>query len=501
MGLEDTNVIRTWLETNFKQALAEGDQAVVEFRAQVTAMGPEVENVLRGIEGTTATVSAPVGESLETTGVKIAKVAGEGEAEAGKAGFAKLAGNVLKAERVMSGLAGGTGFARMGPMLESITGAMGMAGGVGKAGGGLIMAFEVLIPKVEALMEKMTGLEEAAKKATAALKAQEEQAQKTKDAVDKMLGKPTEEQETTAKEITALMSGEKGKEILAGIEQSLRGTGAADVSQAQWDEIRKKLPLSPMGFYEEGPMNAALEEQKRRNAMQAAGNIFEALPTSPETQDMVRRMPGVPAEFRTRLAQQTPEARAEAKRQSDAALVISAEAEATYKRREAAQKETAGIDMEMNAAFRDKMGKHFDKQLESTMRSDEEFNKKLERDPIRTEHVAETAKRQAEAKAARDARENTPEAQLRRAEQADRAAIIRQARAVDQANQQAGGEGVSPEFLQNIVSRAVRNRNLGATIAQAVNMALDQHDAEIARQFATTMAPNNARTFQFRGGN
>ncbi len=51
MGLEDENVIRTYLETNFAEALAKGDDAVEEFRNRVATMGPEVVEILNKIAG------------------------------------------------------------------------------------------------------------------------------------------------------------------------------------------------------------------------------------------------------------------------------------------------------------------------------------------------------------------------------------------------------------------------------------------------------------------
>ena len=49
-------------------------------------------------------------EVMAKTKDKAEDLAGKGEGEGGKGGFAGIAANVMKAEKVMSGLAGGSGF-------------------------------------------------------------------------------------------------------------------------------------------------------------------------------------------------------------------------------------------------------------------------------------------------------------------------------------------------------------------------------------------------------
>ena len=97
------------------------------------------------------------------------EAAGSGSGEAGKGGFAGLAANVMKAEKVMSGLASGSGFGAWAECWNRSQ-ALGLAGGTGMAAGGLIFAFEAMIPKIEAFINKMDGAAEAAKKAAEALK-------------------------------------------------------------------------------------------------------------------------------------------------------------------------------------------------------------------------------------------------------------------------------------------------------------------------------------------
>jgi len=152
MATQDEDVIRTWLETNYAEALKKGDDAVVEFRAQVAAMGPEVVAVLQGIEGTTATVSASVGESLATMSVKLEEATGQGEGESGQGGFKGMASGVMKAEKAIHSLASGSGLGRLGSMLEGVLGPMGVPG-LGMALGALAYELEPLIPKIRQFVD------------------------------------------------------------------------------------------------------------------------------------------------------------------------------------------------------------------------------------------------------------------------------------------------------------------------------------------------------------
>src|SRR5208282_6088267 len=127
-------------------------------------------------------------------------VAGKGDDESGTGGFRAVASNALKAEKVLAGLAGGAGFARMGPLLESITAALGLAGGTGLAAGGLIFAFESVIPKVEAFIEKMDGAAEATKRAAEELKKYQAEAAKEQ-------AQPDKERAETGKGIADLLAG------------------------------------------------------------------------------------------------------------------------------------------------------------------------------------------------------------------------------------------------------------------------------------------------------
>jgi hypothetical protein len=89
-------------------------------------------------------------EIVERNAVALKEAAGAGS---DVAGFSGLAANMMKAEKVGMAIGTGHGLARMGPMLESITASLGLGGGVGMAAGGLLFAFEGIIPKIKEFVE------------------------------------------------------------------------------------------------------------------------------------------------------------------------------------------------------------------------------------------------------------------------------------------------------------------------------------------------------------
>jgi hypothetical protein len=110
------------------------------------------------VEGTEAAREAEaeferLAQVTRDNAVALKELAGA-EAEGG-GGFGGLASNMMKAEKVAMAIGTGSGLGRIGPMLESITGALGLGGGVGMAAGGLIFALEAILPKLEAFGEKM----------------------------------------------------------------------------------------------------------------------------------------------------------------------------------------------------------------------------------------------------------------------------------------------------------------------------------------------------------
>jgi hypothetical protein len=92
--------------------------------------------------------------------------------EASTISFDKLGGQVFKAERAVQALASGTGLGRLGPMLESVTMAIGGPAGLGMALGAAAFALEGMLPKLEAWIDKWEKGEktvDAVKEAMAAI--------------------------------------------------------------------------------------------------------------------------------------------------------------------------------------------------------------------------------------------------------------------------------------------------------------------------------------------
>jgi hypothetical protein len=509
MATQDEDVIRTWLETNFAEALKKGDDAVVEFRAQVAAMGPEVVAVLQGIEGTTATVSASVGESLATMGVKLEEATGTGEGESGTGGFAGLAANVMKAEKVLSGLAGGSGFGRMGGMLESITGALGLAGGAGMAAGGLIFAFKVLVPKVQAFIDKMDGAAEATKRATEALKEHEAQVKKNQEAVDKLMEAPTDEEEATTKAINALLKTPEGKRARGGIFASLAESGAG----AMTDTERSKLFYSeqgPLGRFSQAndpqgeAFRIAVREQELKNLNAMTDAMLLGLRTNPEDQQRVGAMAAARPDlfggeaFGAGLARTTPEARAAASARAFEAEEVSQEAEETRERRQQSKREAdKATDFAEDWArqITEAGNRQTDKALESTMRSDEAFNKQLEADRRRADTKAEHDRREADRNAARTARENTPEAMNRRRASEDANTVMAEEQRQNEYRRQQGATpfeaGELEQVKHKVMTAMPEARARGMNLAELVNWAMAMQANEIEEGMARGMGRQN----------
>jgi hypothetical protein len=237
----------------------------------------------------------PMQTDLQATSQELLAVGGAAEMAAGigkgegEGGFAGLAGNVLKAEKIMTGLVSGSGFGRMGPMLESITGALGLAGGVGMAGGGLIFAFEALLPKIEAFIEKMTGAAEASEHAAAALKAHNEQVERQQKNFEKLAGQPTKEEAAGEKDIESLLGEGRAPQIRQGIMAGLTEQGFG-LFGPQQDFIKKmqsgQLPQTPENLRRA----AELLTQQQQAVQEEANHWIEQLPRNQRVQEAVSGM-------------------------------------------------------------------------------------------------------------------------------------------------------------------------------------------------------------------
>lgn len=332
--------------------------------------------------------------------------------EEGGTGLKGIAGGALKAEKAISSLASGHGLGRIGGMLESIMGPMGLPG-VGLAIGAIVYELEPAIPKIKAFFDAW-----------------------------EMGVKPLDDVTAAIERLNRAQGETREKRALARIDSQIAKLEDKEDEQG-WlapDEKNKLFKL--------------------RDASQAAHREME------ESAERDRKSDAEAKLVKKNLADQArqDERNAEDRQNADAKAAHN-QLDARRKRVEHAQRvEDEGIIEQANEADR------------------------AEKDAARQ---AETARRQDQARAARQARENTLEALQRGAIAADRTAIMGQVGAVDQQNQALGGQAATPEFTQQIISGAMRNRSMGATIAQAVQMALDQYDEKNAAEFARGMERQN----------
>ena len=466
------------------------DDAVIELRKQIA----DLEEVIRKQAEALAAGQLPLEVFLrgnQAARTVIGQLEGSIESLIGSdegGGFKGVASNVIKAEKVISGLVSGSGFGRMGPMLESITGALGLAGGAGMAAGGLIFAFEALIPKIVTFIDKIDGAGAAAKRAAEQIAAAHEQ-------MAKFITQPTEEEETGAKAVKGLLAGRGGVQVAQGIEQALRQQGVGLMAPGE-------RAISEAFVGPEATAEAERKQQDKAVAIQREAIMRDLMagrtPAISEVSGMAGQFPGLfPAGTEQHFRQALPENIEAARRQAQQAEVQSAQAEEEYGRREAAKKEGLDIQQEFDKARRDKQTKEaadrerIDADAEAGRAADERKAEQARRH-------AETLRRQTDAKAARDARENTPEAVEHRAhaaEQNEEMGMARQVQAVRANQGDFLASQMGPQELEQVVAQVGRNRmmnsSLGFTLAQQVNYYMGQLEAKMVADFARGMGQQN----------
>jgi hypothetical protein len=440
------------------------------------------------------TVIGQLEGALDSITPKLEEVAGQGDGEAGKGGLKGMAGAAIKAEKAIGMLVGtGGGLGRLPGMLEGVAGALGLASGAGLAAGGLILAFESIIPKVETFIAKMDGAAEATKRAAEALKLYQAEVKKEEEA-------PTEDEEKAAAVVKEVIKGKGAQELRQGIEQSLIQGGiglTAEQRAGQYlnPETGQMTKFSPEEMVEFG--------QRSREAAQArAGQLMlELRKGAPGAIAAIGGMSHVSEELRTRLAQATPEAIEAAKKQSDKAIADSEWADTTYAKQVAATKESAGIDTEFDKALKDKR-KHAATDYDAAMKLAADIKVELD---TKAEHEAKAARTKAEhdAKAARTeadrkARESTPEAVEHRALAAERNEEMGMAKQVQAARAGMGdvmAAQMGPGELQQVVAQVGKNRlmnsSLGFTLAQQVDYYMSQLEAKMVEDFTRGMGQHD----------
>jgi hypothetical protein len=500
------------VDTTTQQAveILKSDSTVVEDLKQKIAELTAQQNMLRdsfvaglipSAHGFKETFDA-LGDSIADKQGILERATGEGEGESGKGGLKGIAGAAVKAEKAIGMLASGGGLGRLPNMLEGVAGALGLASGAGLAAGGLILAFESIIPKIEKFIEKISGAGEAAKRTA-------EKVKEAQDQMAKFMAEGTEEEEEGAKAVKPLLAHGGGKRISQGVEQVLRQRLAPDERLfLEQYESAKAAGIEQAPYIEE--QAKALQDKLTGQR----GTIMEALmagktPAISEVSGMASQFPGLfPTGTEQRFRQALPENIEAAKKQAQKAEADSAWADTTHAKREAARKENLAIQDEFDKALVDRR-KHQDKQFESTMRSDEAFAKKTDKDLDKDEREAtrqareaerdaERAARKAKTEAARRARESTPEAIEHRALAAQRNEEMGMAQQVQSARAGMGdtmAAQMGPAELQQVVAQVGKNRlmnsSLGFTLAQQVDYYMGQLEAKMVADFTRGMGQHD----------
>ncbi|MGO8949903.1 MAG: hypothetical protein ACLQUY_20055 [Ktedonobacterales bacterium] len=151
---EDTKEVDAALK-QANEVLREGSTVVADLKQKIAELTSE-QDALRDsfISGLVPSASRfkeqfdALGDSIRDKQGILERATGEGEGEGGKGGFAGLAGGVMKAEKAIHSLASGSGLGRLGGMLESVLGPLGVPG-LGMALGALAYELEPLIPKIK----------------------------------------------------------------------------------------------------------------------------------------------------------------------------------------------------------------------------------------------------------------------------------------------------------------------------------------------------------------
>ena len=213
----------TAAETEKKRIDEEAEAALKKVTAALDEETAAAQRLEAATAAATAATKAEVRAEAFRTVARAAEMAtGTGEGEEGQGGLAGLAAGMMKVERAGLALASGHGLARAGGLMESLALAAGGPAGLGLALGGIAMTIEVVLPKLQALRDTMIGITDSTRAATTALKEHEEQARKNAEAIAKMAGKPTAEQEAIRKSIVDMTSGAAAGQVQYGITQGWR---------------------------------------------------------------------------------------------------------------------------------------------------------------------------------------------------------------------------------------------------------------------------------------
>lgn len=424
------------------------------------------------------------GEVAET----LERLAGTGES----GGFAGLTSNVFKAERAFTALATGHGLGRVGPMLESIIGAAGGAAGIGYGIAGLAFLLETIVPKVVHFLSSWDS-----DKLDAANKS-----------VDDLIAKIQKLQALKGDEASkAFRDYLPGQDIL-GMTAGALGTSGLGEQATEEEKASMEGRIAPIQGMDAAGYRALQEEAKQKVAARIQkANVAQAAKWIDQAQEpgeagkraramlkgLAQQAPGAfPPEFSGFLEglEETPE-QAKAAEQE----IEENDPDQQYMTRHKANREAynATVDPWNQRVKAEEQGRKDIERITDQARTSGQHNEA---------HFAADRKRNAaiaQRDATRQERDNTPEAINRRELAAQQNAVMGQVQAENQANIAQGGQGATPDFMRQVTGQAMRNVNLGADIATAVNMAIEQVQQKIAADFTRGMQ-QQYRSQQLMGG-
>jgi hypothetical protein len=486
----------------------EVSKGFVEFHTELSKTIPLIDQTTASVAGLTATAKN-TGSELDGLGRALLGATGTGSGESGVGGFAGLSSNALKAEKVINAMITGGSLARTGPMLESITTALGMTSGVGFAVGGLMFAVQALIPHLETFFGYMDPEK---------LKASGEQMRELAAQAAKMSAlKPPEEVEKAA-DVTKLVAAQGGMEVRQGVVSSLREAGWG-LSDADKKTMAKIAGMRARGEWVEPALVGEEARIAARQEMAIVGTeekpgearrLMAQLPISKEARQTVAGMAirrpgafGAPA-FGEALAFYDDEKAQEESRRADEELE---QKDAERQGRKTARFEAAKVknqrekDWQHGLNVQDTVFRQMDKEEDETKKRGNiaEANELLKRQN-EEKHAADEARRKAE-KAAHAA---LPSVQLEEGAKRDKENVIRQLQAIDLANQQRGGPAATPEFMQAKTHEALSHVRAGFDIATSVRAVVDQTVGFVVNQVEQGLRQQsqmNAAMWQRQNGN
>jgi hypothetical protein len=399
------------------------------------------------------------------------EVAGTGDGEGGTGGFAGAAAGALKFERAATGLATGHGLRGATRALEDLIGTLGGPAGFGLAIGAVVTAIDVMIPKLESWYTHLTDVEGAAKKATKAIEEHAAAAQKFREA-------QTPAEKTQEQAIEEFLTAEGKPKIAEGIKSAYLARilpQAEEAAQQRFEETGTHENYLSVG--EGGRLMGTWAEKVGQDIDRLIATIGTDRGTQAYVTQLATERPGAfPAEFGAGMAELTPEARARAKEEDLKIDEEDAERQGRKQARFEKAKEfnkKAKEQLERDDVLADLEAEESDPDQQFMLRQHgrrEEHNRQVDEwnQQLRDKRHADRERKRIET----ESRKHTPEAEESAQLKAEREDIMAQLRALNEANVKAGGMPATPQFLRRAEAGAVRAREQGYGLNQAVDLGL-----------------------------